>query len=218
MSEALQEPEAPAGLPSFAFARRHGVLVVADEIHADITFGGHPFTAFASLGEADALNSISCLSPAKSFNIASCCSSFTIIADEGRRAAFQAENSRLTVNKNNAFANAAMEAAYRDGGPWLDAAVEYIADNLKLVRDRLKGRDDVKLIEPEGTFLLWLDFRGLGLDDEGLRNFLRKKAKWAVTRGAAFGENGAGFARVNIACTRARLSAALDRLVAALKG
>ncbi len=198
--------------------RRHGVLVVADEIHADITFAGHSFTAFASLGEADALNSISCLSPAKSFNIASCCSSFTIIADEGRRAAFQAENSRLTVNKNNAFANAAMEAAYRDGGPWLDAAVEYIADNLKLVRDRLKGRDDVKLIEPEGTFLLWLDFRGLGLDDEGLRSFLRTKAKWAVTRGAAFGENGAGFARVNIACTRARLSAALDRLVAALSG
>lgn len=196
--------------------RRHDVLVVCDEIHADLTFPGHPHTPFASLGQADALNCVTCLSPAKSFNIASCCSSFTVIADRAKRKAFQAENSRLTVNKNSAFASVAMEAAYRDGGPWLDAALTYIEGNLNLVRTRLAAMPRVGLIEPEGTFLLWLDFRGLGLSDEQLSRFLGGKAKWAVMRGPAFGAEGAGFARLNIACTRARLAVALDRLEKAL--
>lgn len=196
--------------------RRHGVLVVSDEIHADITFPGHPYTPFASLSEADALNSIVCVSPAKSFNIASCCSSFTIIADDEKRSAFQTENSRLTVNKNNAYASVAMEAAYREGKPWLDAALDYIRGNLNLVRDRLAALPGVDLVEPEGTFLIWLDFRGLGLAPDDLTKFLRTEAKWAVTRGPAFGKEGVGFARLNIACTRARLKRALDQLEAAL--
>jgi len=198
--------------------RRNDVLVVSDEIHADITFPGHPFTPFASLSAADAQNSIICISPAKSFNIASCCSSFTVVADEDKRRAFQAENSRLTVNKNNAFASVAMEAAYRAGGAWLDAALDYIQGNLALVRERLARLPGVDLIEPEGTFLLWLDFRGLGLAPDDLTAFLRTKAKWAVTRGPAFGDEGIGFARLNIACTRARLAAALDQLEGALAG
>ena len=196
--------------------RRHAVLVVSDEIHGDITFPGHSFTPFASLSQADAINCITCVSPAKSFNIAACCSSFTIIADNKKREAFQVENSRLTVNKNNAFANVAMEAAYRDGGPWLDAALTYIEGNLSLVRRRLAELPQVKLIEPEGTFLVWLDFRELGLSPDELTRFLRNKAKWAVTRGAAFGEEGIGFARFNIACTRARLTSAMDQLETAL--
>ncbi len=201
-----------------ATCRRHGVLVVSDEIHADLTFPGHRHTPFASLSEADARNSIICLSPAKSFNIASCCSSFTIIADADRREVFQSENSRLTVNKNNAFASVAMEAAYRAGGDWLDAAIAYIGGNLCLVRERLERIPGVELIEPEGTFLLWLDFRGLGLAAEDLPAFLHDEAGWAVTRGSAFGEHGRGFVRVNIACTRRRLRRALDRLEAAVAG
>ncbi|MBT8412630.1 MAG: aminotransferase class I/II-fold pyridoxal phosphate-dependent enzyme, partial [Octadecabacter sp.] len=129
--------------------RANDVLVVSDEIHGDITFSGHRYTPFASLSDADAANSITCLSPAKSFNIAACCSAFTVAPDPARRAAFQAENSRLTVNKNNAFASAAMLAAYRDGGAWLDAALAYIEGNLTLVRDRLRDVPRVTLIEPE---------------------------------------------------------------------
>ncbi|NNE23070.1 MAG: pyridoxal phosphate-dependent aminotransferase [Rhizobiales bacterium] len=192
--------------------RANNVLVVSDEIHGDITFPGHPYTPFASLGDKDALNSITCLSPAKSFNIASCCSAFTIIVDEARRKAFQAENSRLTVNKNNAFASVAIEAAYRHGGDWLDAALDYIAGNLAVVRDELAALPQVTLIEPEGTFLVWLDFRALELTPADLTAFLRSRAGWAVTSGAVFGEQGTGFARLNIACTRARLTAALEQL------
>lgn len=197
--------------------RRNGVLVVSDEIHADITFPGHAYTPFASLGEADAQNSIICISPAKSFNIAACCSSFTVIADDARRKAVQAENSRLTVNKNNAFASVAMEAAYRDGGPWLDAALEYIQGNLDLVRRRLAQVPGAELIEPQGTFLVWLDLRGLGLPPDDLTAFLRNEAKWAVTRGPAFGDEGIGFIRLNIACTRSRLEGALGQFEKAPK-
>jgi cystathionine beta-lyase len=195
-----------------SICRKNGIVVVSDEIHADITFQDHTYTPFASTSDADAQNSITCLSPAKSFNIAACCGAFTIVPDDNRRNAFRAENSRLTVNKNNAFASVAMEAAYKDGGPWLDAAIAYIEGNLSLVRARLSDIPEVSLIEPEGTFLLWLDFRNLGLQPEELIQFLRREAGWAITRGIAFGSSGVGFGRLNIACPRARLEKALDRL------
>jgi len=195
-----------------AICRHHGVLVVADEIHADITFASHAHTPFAALGPQAAANAISCISPAKSFNIAACCSAFTIIADEARRRAFQAENSRLTVNKNNAFASVAMEAAYTGGAAWLDAVIAYLQGNLDLLHTRLADLHGVRLIEPEGTFLAWLDFRALGLASDNLAAFLHQRAGWAVTRGIAFGPEGAGFARLNIACPRARLATALERL------
>ena len=196
--------------------RRWDVLVVSDEIHGDITLPGHAYTPFASLSQTHALNSITCLSPAKSFNIAACCSAFTVVPDDDRRKAFQAENSRLTVNKNNAFASVAMQAAYTQGSPWLDAANRYILGNLDLLRTRIARLPEVELIEPEGTFLLWLDFRALGLEPDELTAFLRQKAGWAITRGIAFGPQGAGFGRLNIACPRSRLSSALDQLSHAL--
>ena len=195
---------------------RHNVLVVSDEIHADITFEGHDYTPFAALGPAYADNAITCLSPAKSFNIAACCSAFTVISNAARRKAFQAENSRLTVNKNNAFASAAMVAAYAEGGSWLDDVLAYLAGNVALVRAALAPLSAVQMIEPEGTFLLWLDFRAMGLTPEDLTTFLRSKAGWAVTRGQAFGVEGEGFARLNIACPRVKLAAALAHLTTAL--
>lgn len=191
---------------------RNNVLVVSDEIHGDITFPANPYTPFASLGAQYAHNAIICLSPAKSFNIAACCSAFSIISDEEKRTAFQVENSRLTVNKNNAFASAAMVAAYSSSGSWLKEVLIYLESNLALVRDCLQTVPQVSLIEPEGTFLLWLDFRGLGLAPDELTSFLRDKAGWAVTRGQAFGKEGEGFARLNIACPKTSLNQALEQL------
>ncbi|WP_421982180.1 MalY/PatB family protein [Roseibium sp.] len=196
--------------------RRHGVLVVSDELHGDLTFAGHSYVPFASLGEENSRNSVVCLSPAKSFNIASCCTAFTLVTDNHKRAALQAENSRLTVNKNNAFSSVAMEAAYRGGGPWLDAAIAYLTGNCDLLRARISGLELVNLVEPEGTFLAWLDFRRMELDTDQLTAFLREEAGWAITRGSAFGEEGAGFARLNFACPRSRLASALERLEAAV--
>jgi cystathionine beta-lyase len=196
--------------------RRHNVLVVSDEIHGDIVLRGHSHTPFASLGPEFLANSITCLSPAKTFNIASCCCAFTVIADDERRAAFQAANSRLTVNKNNAFSNVAMLAAYHHGEVWLEKVLSYLSANVDLVRERIRTMDGVELIEPEGTFLLWMDFRELDMTADELTAFLRNKAGWVVSRGQAFGAEGIGFARVNIACPRARLETALDRLSGAI--
>ncbi len=196
--------------------RAHGVLVVADEIHADITLAGHVHTPFASLGPGAAANCISAVSPAKAFNIAACCQAFAIIPDAARRQRYQAESSRMNANKNNAFSSAAMVAAYREGAPWLAAVRAYLGQNLVLLRTRIAAMEGVELVEPEATFLAWLDFRALGLTPEALTAFLRREAGWAVTRGEAFGPEGAGFARFNFACPRSRLEAALERLQAAL--
>ncbi|MCP4876608.1 MAG: pyridoxal phosphate-dependent aminotransferase [Gammaproteobacteria bacterium] len=191
---------------------RHGVLVVSDEMHGDLVFTDFKYKSFAALGPEYAANCITCISPAKTFNIASCCSAFTLIADEDKRKAFQVENSRLSVNKNNPFANVAMKAAYSSGAPWLEAVISYLESNVEMVRDALGNIPGIELVEPEGTFLLWIDFSGLELGLDELYAFLRKQAKWSVTRGHSFGKEGKGFARVNIACTRAKLETALSSL------
>jgi len=195
---------------------RHGVIVVTDEMHGDLVFDGYKYTAFASLGPEYAANCITCLSPAKTFNIASCCASFTLIADADMRKTFQVENSRLSVNKNNPFANVAMEAAYSNGAPWLKAVIAYLQSNLVMVRDSLGQISGIELVEPEGSFLIWVNFNGLGLRQAELDAFLRQQAKWSVTRGHSFGKEGNGFARVNIACTRLKLEAALNNLETAI--
>ncbi|PSU42124.1 aminotransferase [Photobacterium frigidiphilum] len=196
---------------------KHDVLVVSDEIHGDITLPDHQYTPYASLGKKYAHNTITCLSPAKSFNLAANCSAFIVIDDEMKRKRFQAENSRLTVNKNNAFANVAMEAAWRDGESWLNEVLNYLVGNIDLVKQYLEHVPNVKLIEPEGTYLLWLDFRELDMMPEELTAFLRNKAGWAPSRGLAFGLEGAGFARMNIACPRKRLEEAMRALVVAVQ-
>ena len=197
---------------------RHAVLVVTDEMHGDLVFGANKYTPFASLGPEYAANCITCISPAKTFNIASCCASFTLVADDDMRKAFQVENSRLSVNKNNPFANVAMEAAYASGAPWLKAAISYLEGNVEMVRAALGNIPGIELVEPEGTFLLWVNFNGLGLEPDELYAFLRNEAKWSVTRGHSFGQEGNGFARVNIACTRSRLETALASLELAAGG
>ena len=197
---------------------RHGVLVVTDEMHADLVFETHNYTPFATLGPKYAANCITCISPAKTFNIASCCAAFTLIADEDMRKAFQVENSRLSVNKNNPFANVAMEAAYSSGAPWLQAVISYLEGNVEMVRGALGNIPEIELVEPEGSFLLWINFNGLGLEPDELYTFLRDRAKWSITRGHSFGKEGNGFARVNIACTRTKLESALGSLKLAVSG
>jgi cystathionine beta-lyase len=194
----------------------NNVLVVSDELHGDIVYAGRRYVPFASVGPDFADNCITILSPAKTFNIASCCSAFTIIPNDLRREAFRAENSRLTVNKNNAFANVAMEAAYREGEPWLDALIDYLQGNLRELERRIAAIPGVSLIEPEATFLVWMDFRGLNMKPEDLHRFLRQEARWALTRGSSFGEEGARFMRLNIACARGKLARALDDLETAV--
>lgn len=194
------------------------VFIIADEIHGDITYLRR-YTPLASISDAAADNCATCISPIKSFNLAGVANSMIVTADEEKRSQCKNWYSRLEVNKNNVFATAAMLAAYTRGENWLDGVIEYLRENIETLENFLRRKiPSVKLVEPEGTYLLWLDFRELGLDAKQLETFLVQKARIAGNPGHWFGREGAGFARINIACPRRFLLRALTNLETAVNG
>lgn len=198
--------------------RRHNVLVISDEIHGDIVYKPYRYTPFASISGELAQSSVTCLSPAKTFNIAGMVDAMAVIGHEQYREQFHDFTHRYQINKTNVFASVAIEAAYSEGGAWLDALLAYLQLNISFLRSYLQENlPQVKLIEPEGTYLVWLDFRELGLDAKELEKFLAQKAQLALNPGYWFGREGAGYARMNIACPRSLLQEALFRLTRAVR-
>ena len=192
------------------------VLVIADEIHGDITYAQR-YTPFASVSEEAARIGLTCISPVKSFNLAGVANSMIVVSDDDNRESCRGWLNRFEVNKNNVFTTAAMLAAYTCAAPWLDQVIDYLRQNVNVVDEFLQQRiPAVKLIEPEGTYLLWLDFRELGLDARELESFLVEQACIAGNPGHWFGREGAGFARINIACPRRILLEALEKLATAV--
>ncbi len=190
----------------------NNVFVIADEIHGDITYQRN-YTPLASISNESSKNCATCISPIKSFNLAGVANSMIVIDDEAKRSLCKNWFSRLEINKNNIFATTAMLAAYSNGESWLDQVIEYLDENIGTLRKFLQQRiPSVKLIEPEGTYLLWLDFRELGLDAKQLQTFLVQQAGIAGNPGHWFGREGAGFARINIACPRRLIVEALEKL------
>jgi cystathionine beta-lyase len=198
---------------------RNDVLVIADEIHSDIVYPGHRYTPFASaVPEDTAQRSFTCLSPAKTFNIASVTVSAIVIPNERHREQFERYVSKLFLNKPGAFPSVAMQSAYRYGEGWLDQLLVYLQANIDYLRNFLETRiPAIRLVEPEGTFLVWLDFRKLGLDAKELEQFLAQQARVALNAGYKFGDEGTGYARMTIGCTRAMLEEGLIRLERAVK-
>jgi cystathionine beta-lyase len=198
--------------------RQHDVLIISDEIHGDIVYEPNQYTPFASISDELAQRSVTCLSPAKTFNIAGAVDALVVIANEHHREQFSEFAERYQINKTNVFASAAAEAAYSQGGEWLDQLLAYLKGNINLVRTYLdENLPQVRLVEPEGTYLVWLDFRELGLDAKALERFLAQEAGLALNPGYWFGREGAGYARMNIACPRSILREALSRLTDAVR-
>jgi cystathionine beta-lyase len=193
------------------------VLLISDEIHGDIVYPPHTFTPLATVSDEVARHTVTVLSPAKTFNIAGMVDAMAVIADPERRERFHDFAHRYQINKTNVFALAAMEAAYREGAPWLDALLDYLKGNIDFMRGFLTERaPDVTFVEPQGTYLVWLDFTGLGMGAKDLHRFIGEDAGLAISAGHWFGREGAGYARMNIAAPRDKLRAALERLTAAL--
>ncbi len=198
-----------------AICRRHGVFVIADEIHGDFALPPRQFVPYLSV--ADGENAAACISPAKTFNISGLVEAFTIIPNAAHRQAFRAFMEQYFLDRVHVFGVEAVEAAYRDGGAWLDALLAYLRGQVDFIRAYLQRADiGVSLIEPEGTFLAWLDFRGLGLEAKALEQFLAHEAQIALAQGYWFGREGAGFGRMTIACPRQTLERALNNLRAAV--
>ncbi len=196
---------------------RHNVLVISDEIHADFTYPGQQHIPFISISEQAAQHCIVCTAPSKTFNLAGLQCSNIFIPNPEIRAAFRGELSRQGFEFPNVMGILACQAAYTEGGPWLDDLLQYLEGNLEFVRSYLRENlPCVRLIEPQGTYLIWLDFHGLGLNAEQLEDLVSNKARLWLDDGLIFGKEGELFERVNIAAPRSILRQALDRLAEAV--
>ena len=197
---------------------KHDVVVVSDEIHGDFIYPGHQHTVFASLSDEIADITITCTAPSKTFNLAGLQISNIFISNTNLRRKFRKEVAAAGYSQVNIMGMVSCQAAYEEGKEWLDQLKDYLAENLDFVRTYLKENiPKVKLIEPEGTYLIWLDFREMGLSKDELENLIVNKAKLWLDSGAVFGEDGIGYQRINIACPRATLERALRQLKEAVE-
>jgi cystathionine beta-lyase len=191
----------------------HDVYIVSDEIHSDFVYPGYEHTVFASISPEIAQRTITCTAPSKTFNLAGLQISNLFITNGNIRKRFRSAVRKTGYGEPNLMGMIACHAAYEGGEEWLDALNIYLLRNAEYVKDRLlKDFPGVKLIEPEGTYLLWLDFSGLGLTDEQLSDKIQNKGGLWLDHGTMFGPEGAGFQRINIACPMAILIEAFDRL------
>ena len=191
----------------------HGVKIVADEIHEDFTYPGITHTAFGTISEEAAQNAIICTAPSKTFNIAGLQNSNILIPNPVIRKAFQDELDAFGYDQLNVMGLVAAEAAYRDGREWLEQVKAYIKGNLDFTRDFLQAHlPKMKLIEPEGTYLIWIDASAYGLSNEALEHKVLYDCHLWVDMGYIFGTEGEGFLRFNLACPRATLEKGLKQL------
>jgi cystathionine beta-lyase len=192
---------------------RNSVVVVSDEIHQDFVFPGHRHHVLAGLDPRLAEITITCTAPSKTFNLAGIHHSNIFISNEKIRGMFAKEAAMCGLNLAGLMGIVSCRAAYEGGEAWLLELLDYIGGNMSLTRDYLQSQvPRIKLVEPEGTYLAWLDFRGLGLPVEEIEKMLVHKARLWLINGAIFGQGGTGFFRVNTACPRSVLREGLDRL------
>ncbi|MBR2215434.1 MAG: pyridoxal phosphate-dependent aminotransferase [Selenomonadaceae bacterium] len=196
---------------------RHDVIVVADEIHADFLRPGHRHQVFAALSPEIAQNTVTCTSPSKTFNLAGLQVSNIFIENEKLRQKFRRTLRRTGYDEPNTLGLTAAKAAYDHGNEWLQELLAYLEENLRRTRVFLaKEMPLVRLIEPEGTYLLWLDFSRLGLTDEALNKLIVEQGRLWLDAGHIFGTGGENFQRINIACPWSVLEEGLKRLAQCL--
>ena len=199
-----------------AICLRHDVIVVADEIHEAFVRPGFRHIPFASLSEEAAAITVTCTSPSKTFNLAGLQISNIFIRDKDLRRRFKEELSRTGYDEPNTLGLAGAKAAYEHGAEWLTQLLAYIEENHTRTKSFLTAHlPKVQIITPEGTYLLWLDFRAYGLSDEALNEKIIREAHLWLDDGPIFGAGGSGFQRINIACPWSTLEMGLQNLAKA---
>ncbi len=195
---------------------KRNVLIVSDEIHSDFIYKGFKHIPIASLSEEISQRTITCTSPSKTFNLAGLQGANIWVENGNLRRKLKLACAATGIEGLNTMEIAAATAAYKYGGAWFDELMEYLEGNAAVLRNALYG-SPISLIEPEGTYLMWLDCRGLNLTDEELKDFFIDDAGLLLHNGATFGDGGSGFMRMNIACPQGVLTEALNRLKKALE-
>jgi cystathionine beta-lyase len=197
---------------------QYGVIIVADEIHCDLTFPKHRHIPFASLSEKFAQNSLTLLAPSKTFNLPGLQSSIVVTPNKELKQMLDYRLKTLSLHMTNFFIPDAVQAAYNDSEEWLDELLVYLSDNVSYALTFLaKNVPEVKVMPPEGTYMLWVDCRGLKLEIQALKTLMFQKAGVAFSEGSVFGTEGEGYLRINLACPRSILVEALDRFNSAVR-
>lgn len=204
-------------LDLLAICEQHNLIIVCDEIHADLVYPEHDHQVLAALAD-NPQQIITAVAPSKTFNIPGLNLSALIVPNSVYRQAITSFLDRLHISVTNPFSLAAFEAAYRYGSSWLDSLMIYLAQSRDLVKRFLaENLPEIKLVSPQGTYLLWLDCRALGMDDEALRHFFVFEVGIGLSPGILFGEQGSGFMRMNLAAPRHRIRQALDNTLGAVR-
>ena len=192
---------------------RHNVFVASDEIHCELTFDGHEYTPFASLGEEFAMHSASCISPTKAFNIAGLQIANIVAKDPEIRKRIDRAINIFEVCDVNPFGVEALIAAYNGGEEWLNALKDYVWSNYLYLREFFASRLPQYPVQPlEGSYLAWVDCNAAGLSSAELTGILEKEQKVLLSAGAIYGAAGEGFLRINLACPRSILVEGIDRI------
>jgi len=198
---------------------KHNVLVISDEIHSDLIITPNKHIPFASISQEFAANSITFASASKTFNLAGLFLGHVIIPNADILKKYNQMLESTGAGQGNIFGFEAVKSAYSEKGAiWLDELVEYIKGNALLVKDFIsKNLPKIKVAELQGTYLLWLDFRSLGLSNEEVNNILINNAGLGLNKGEVFGDQGKCFQRMNLACPRSIVEEALKRMYNSLK-
>jgi len=197
---------------------KNNIIIVSDEIHQDIVYDPHKHIPTASLSEEMAQITITAIAPSKTFNLAGLAASVAIIPNKKIKHKFDRILNSLHLNLGNAFGMIALQEAYFNGAGWLDELLDYLRNNYLFIKNFINEEmPRIKVIEPEATFLLWLDFRDYQFSDKDLKQFMVNVAKIAMNDGPMFGPGGEGFQRMNFGTQRSRIESALANLKKALK-
>jgi len=195
------------------FCCSRNIVVVSDEIHADMALFGNKHIPFATVSKQAEMCSITFQAPSKTFNIAGIVSSYAVVPNSKMREAFFSWLSANELNEAPLFSPICTVAAYKNGEEWRKQMLEYVEQNILFAEDYVKKYiPKVKVVRPQASFLIWLDFREMGLDHEALLSLIMDKAHLALNDGEMFGKEGAGHMRMNVATPRATLENALDKL------
>lgn len=196
-------------------AEKHDLMILSDEIHADLIYPENKHTVLATLGGSQS-RVITAMAPSKTFNIPGLNLSMLIIPDKTVRDAITGVFETWHVSASNPFSITAFEAAYREGGAWLDALCSYLRNTRDCVAAYLdKYLPDIRLICPEGTYLLWLDCSAMKMSDAALKQFFIQQAGVGLSPGILFGKQGSGFMRLNIGAPRETVMQILENIRAA---
>ncbi|WP_084157487.1 MalY/PatB family protein [Oceanobacillus manasiensis] len=197
---------------------KHNVLIISDEIHCDLVFDGNKHIPIASLSDDIAQQTITCMAPSKTFNLAGLQASYVVTSDKKKRQLLEEHFNKQGAHMLNVMGNTALEAAYSHGGPWLDELLDVLSDNKTYVKEMFaEHASDLKVIDSQGTYLLWIDCSSLEMDTKELKKFMIEKAKVGLNTGIDYGEEGEQFMRMNIGCPKATVEEGVQRIIEAVQ-